>query len=58
MTKKKFKAFGTRLGVSNLTVYISRHASNDTKKMETGLHQHLPSAFLDELDFLVHMTCM
>lgn len=31
MTKKKLKAFGTRLGVSNLTVYISRHASNDTK---------------------------
>lgn len=43
MTKKNLKAFGTRLGVSNLTVYISRHASNDTKKMETGLHQHLPS---------------
>lgn len=54
MTKKKLKAFGTRLGVSKLTVYISRHASNDIKKMETGL----PSAFLDELDFLVHMTCM
>lgn len=36
MTKKKLKAFGTRLGVSNLTVYISRHASNDTKKMETA----------------------
>lgn len=56
MTKKKIKSIRDSPWSFKLnSVYFT---SNDTNKMETGLHQHLPSAFLDELDFLVHMTCM